>query len=573
MNFSRAIIPSCVVASVTLLASFSVSRAAELSIQTIVKRTLPSVVSLTIRDASKTPIATGSGFVVGRNMIATNLHVVTDAGSVTANFQDGRSEVAPGLIVGDTDSDLAILFVDTKDLPMLPLADTSLAQIGDSVIALGSPIGLKGTASTGIISAFRTYGGLKAIQTTAPISHGSSGGPLLDRNGRVLGITSYIMQDGENLNFAVSSFYLKPLIPAKVAEYWTWAEMRKYMTDQEKKTAKATGAEKPALPAKDLPGDTETAGGESPAKDAPAESEEITAARKEVRLHPKSAEARVSLGMLLGDSDREAANTEYRKAIELDPAASDPHFLLASAYYDADKYEDAIKEAREAVRLAPADPYSHNILGISLDGAQKYDEEIKELRTAVRLKADYAVAHCNLGVVLMKKNSTDEALFELREAARFAPDNETLVYELATNLSAAGKNDEAVAAYRKLIAVSPDNAGTHNRLGVCLYGQGKLDEAITEYKAAIRLDPKVSVFHENLGLAYSDQGDYDKAIPTLQKAISFEDADTDAFLFLGTALVKTGKTEEGRAQWKKVLTMTDPDAKKKAQDLLDAHPE
>lgn len=199
-----------------------------LTTQQIAHLALPSVVRLTVRDAQGVPSVQGSGFVVGENLIATNWHVVKAAHAVTANFQNGRSETVDGIASRDIPRDIVILHANTAGIRPLPLASGASAQVGDPVVAVGSPEGLGGSLSTGIISALRLYNGARTIQMTAPISHGSSGGALLDVYGRVLGITSFFVTDGQNLNFAYSSYHLKPLIAIGKVGYMTWEDMEHY---------------------------------------------------------------------------------------------------------------------------------------------------------------------------------------------------------------------------------------------------------------------------------------------------------------------------------------------------------
>src|SRR3954470_14775790 len=162
--------------------------------------------------------AEGSGFVLdSRGDIVTNEHVVDGASGVTVNFADGTK--ADAKVVGaDASSDIAVVRVsgvDPSELSPLTLADSSKAQVGDGVVAIGSPYGLEGSVTVGVVSALGrsitapnhfTISG--AIQTDAPINHGNSGGPLLDSQGRVIGVNSQIESDsGDNsgVAFAVPS--------------------------------------------------------------------------------------------------------------------------------------------------------------------------------------------------------------------------------------------------------------------------------------------------------------------------------------------------------------------------------
>ncbi len=109
-----------------------------------------------------------------------------------------------GVLASDAAKDLAVIKVSGKNLPFLTLGDIEKLHVGDHVVAIGSPLGLEGTASDGIVSALRDVASKKWIQTTAPVSHGNSGGPLLDMSDHVVGVITWgvNLDLGQNLNFA-----------------------------------------------------------------------------------------------------------------------------------------------------------------------------------------------------------------------------------------------------------------------------------------------------------------------------------------------------------------------------------
>ena len=201
-----------------------VAQSKVLTTQEIAKNVLPSVVRLTVIDAHGNAVVQGSGFVVGKNMIATNIHVIAGAHAVTANFADGRSETVKGLVSEDISRDIALVYADTTGVHPLLLANGTF-QIGDPVVAVGSPQGLGNSLSTGVISGVRSYLGSKVLQTTAAISPGSSGGTLLNMRGQVLGITSFFYKDGQNLNFAYASDYIRRIRPYRAAKVTTWQQI------------------------------------------------------------------------------------------------------------------------------------------------------------------------------------------------------------------------------------------------------------------------------------------------------------------------------------------------------------
>jgi putative serine protease PepD len=174
------------------------------SVAGIAQEALPAVVSIAVRGA--TGRSTGSGFVIRQDgYVVTNNHVIEAAaqgGEIVVSFKDGST--APGTIVGrDPEYDLAVLKVERTGLPILPLGNSDNVVVGDPVVAVGSPLGLSGTVTSGIVSALNrpvTAGGsgtgetsfINAIQTDAAINPGNSGGPLLNGGGQVIGVNSAI---------------------------------------------------------------------------------------------------------------------------------------------------------------------------------------------------------------------------------------------------------------------------------------------------------------------------------------------------------------------------------------------
>jgi serine protease Do len=158
----------------------------------------------------------GTGFIVDKSgLVATNLHVVAGESSINVRLSDGTKLVVTRIAALDPDHDLALLATMPKAaLPTLRLGDSDLLSAGDAVTAIGNPLGvLDYSVSNGLISSVRKIGpDLTVLQISAPISQGSSGGPLFNQAGEVVGITTAIITEGQNLNIAVPSNYLRLLL-------------------------------------------------------------------------------------------------------------------------------------------------------------------------------------------------------------------------------------------------------------------------------------------------------------------------------------------------------------------------
>ena len=193
---------------VNLVSSTSTIERAPDSVAGIAQRVLPSVVSINTRTLNSG--GSGSGFVIDSNgYILTNNHVISDAvisgGKIQVTLNDGTTYT--GKVIGrDASFDLAVLKIDAIGLKALQFGDSDKIAVGDAVIAIGSPLGLSGTVTTGIISAkdravttgdSRTESSfINALQTDAAINPGNSGGPLVDSTGAVIGINSAIASLG-----------------------------------------------------------------------------------------------------------------------------------------------------------------------------------------------------------------------------------------------------------------------------------------------------------------------------------------------------------------------------------------
>ena len=186
------------------------------SVPELAQKALAATVSLEMQDENGNTLGQGSGFFVRRNLIATNFHVIDGAAKGYARLVNTAiTYPIEGVTATDETNDLALLKVTVHGILPLELGDSNAVQIGETVYVAGNPLGFEGTFSDGIISGRRDSATKKErLQMTAPISPGSSGGPVLNRNGEVIGVSTSVYNPifGQNLNFAVPSESLKVLL-------------------------------------------------------------------------------------------------------------------------------------------------------------------------------------------------------------------------------------------------------------------------------------------------------------------------------------------------------------------------
>ncbi|HEY6168124.1 MAG TPA: trypsin-like peptidase domain-containing protein, partial [Verrucomicrobiae bacterium] len=168
----------------------------------------------------------GTGFIIDADgLIATSLHVIGEARPISVHLASGERHDVLEVHAWDRKSDLALLRIDAKGLPALPLGDSDTLKPGASVLALGNPQGLERSVVKGVVSARREIEGAEMIQIAIPIEQGNSGGPLIDLDGRVHGVLTLKSAVTANLGFAVPVNALKPLLakpnPVPMARWLT----------------------------------------------------------------------------------------------------------------------------------------------------------------------------------------------------------------------------------------------------------------------------------------------------------------------------------------------------------------
>ena len=202
--------------SLAFLLAATLLPAAEIpDLRALAKQARPAVYLLAIQDEDGEVKGSGTGFLVSSDgLLVTNHHVVAGAKQILAKAENGGLFPVVRVVAADPANDLALLQVEGKDLPCLSLAPPNSAEAGTRIAVIGSPLGLEGTLTEGIVSARRKLPGQKreVLQISAAISQGSSGSPVLDAQGRVVGIASFLLAEGQSLHFATPSEKLQALL-------------------------------------------------------------------------------------------------------------------------------------------------------------------------------------------------------------------------------------------------------------------------------------------------------------------------------------------------------------------------
>jgi hypothetical protein len=200
-SFLCTLTPLCIVAQEPAL----------LSVKALTAKVRPSIVVITFAGREGSQQGLGTGFVIDKNgLIATNLHVIGEARPISVQTADGKSLAVKAIHASDRALDLALLQVEATDLAALELSDEKTAA-GEPVVVMGNPHGLKHSVVSGVISGTREIDGRTMLQLAVPVEPGNSGGPVLDMQGRVLGVVTMKSAVTVNLGFAIAVSDLKTL--------------------------------------------------------------------------------------------------------------------------------------------------------------------------------------------------------------------------------------------------------------------------------------------------------------------------------------------------------------------------
>lgn len=199
-------------------------------VRSVFKLASPAVAFLTSYDANGNAMKIGSGFFVskGRGLLVTNYHVIEGAHRVEVRLRNGAKAWADGVVDLDRKIDYAILQVSGANFPVVRIGNARYAEIGEPVVAIGNPEGLDFTVSEGIISQRRPFGDHMMLQISAPISHGSSGGPILNMRGEVIGVATAGVEQGQNLNFALPINYVDAALNEGTRVQWSLPDVAKW---------------------------------------------------------------------------------------------------------------------------------------------------------------------------------------------------------------------------------------------------------------------------------------------------------------------------------------------------------
>lgn len=439
------------------IAFFAVPTRAQDFLPELVKRIKPSAVAIETFDAKDNTISRGSGFFIAPDRVITNRHVIERSTRVEIHLLDGRKFPVRGVLAIDGEGDLALLQVDVPKELAVPLPIVrAVPQEGESIVVIGNPYGLEGSVSNGIVSAVREISGYgKIIQITASISPGSSGSPVVNMGGQVIGIATLQAAEGQNLNFAVPA---ERILQLKVTEVQSFASLASE-TQKNKRSA---------------------------------------------------AERLYSQGLAqLSRDDYARALPYFEKAAETDPNYAEAWYQAGYCYGVLNRHADSLRASKQAAKLRPDWSAVYINIGASNYALGQYKEAVDAYRQAIKIDDD-AETQYSLGLTFNKLNRTDEEILAYRRALAMKPDHANAIEKLGLALFKNARYADAVVLFEQLKTYKPD-AKTYNYAGECYIEIGKFDESVQAFNNALGYNPDLEKARYNLGRAYIKLGNREMA--------------------------------------------------------------
>jgi len=373
------------------------------SLPSLIKRIKPSTVIIFAYDDKGEFLQLGSGFFISQNGdVITNYHVIQGASSAEIKTADEKTYPITYIVAGDEQNDVIRLSVNIPSQYVYPLSlSKNIPEVGERIIVYGSPLGLENTVSDGIVSAIRDipdYG--RIIQITAPISPGSSGSPVLNMQGEVIGIASFQIVEGQNLNFAIPSERIASLNLKEEKKTFTTEEIFGQGSEA-KKDSNYTEAFQKALYFIDK------------------KEYEKALLYLDMAIKTNISSLKLLVYFAIGFCNDELGNymkaiEAYKQALYIFPNSASTYYNLGNSYDSLGLYKDSIEAYKQAIRIDPAHAGAYCNLGFTYNSLGLYKDAIEAFKQAIRIDPDHANLHFGLGSSYLLIGDRSSALNEYK---------------------------------------------------------------------------------------------------------------------------------------------------------------
>jgi len=457
-----------------------------------------SVVVIWASDTSGDALGQGSGVVLQDSQVVTNCHVVDDASRIEVSQKNDTIDAH--LIAQDEERDLCLLQL-TKSLGKSARIGTSAdLRIGLRVYTVGAPVGMELTIGEGLLSGFRVFDSSRYLQTTAPISPGSSGGGLWDERGRLLGITSFYEEFAQSVNFAAPVEWVAQIRERSrkrldTAQTTVWLERFSVLARN-----------------RDWMGLKAHSGAWC-------------------RREPGNAWAWYARGVAARNLHEPMDTTMrvFRKALQLNERFGEAWEQLALTWGDIDSLPQELQYHLRAVECLPHSSVVWFNLAVCAANLGNHDLAVHGYRRSLKEGGDDARTLARLGLSLMRQGKISAASAVLAQGLALDSTNVEIHRIRAMIHQKRGMMDSAMAGWRRVIDRQPEDWMAWHNLGVWQFRQRKWQQAVLSFEEAVRLEPGDDDAWYGIAASQQARGRTAQGMLVLRKALLKRDS--SAFLW------------------------------------------
>ena len=454
----------------------SLPAAADADLPALVQRIRPAIVTVVVYDIDKNIANIGTGFFVDRTgHLITNHHVLVGKYNAEVRTFDGKIYPIKHVIAANQAADLIKVLVDIPPNEIWWInVSRKLPSIAEQIVVVGSPMGLEQTVSEGIVSSIRSIPTVgHFFQMSAPISQGSSGSPVVNMQGEVVGVATFQFLQGQNLNFAISGQSILELEAGSdglTLSEWTY----KNASDKSQLTAELCQK-----------GYSFSINGQ--------DQKALQYFKKATETDPNDPLAWNGLGYChAGLKNHDDAIAAYQQAIKTNPADETAYFNLANYYAELGRFTEAVEAYKSVIRIKPGLASAHFKLGLAYARLGLYEKGMQAFNSVIELEPSAAPAYFNAGLAYGELGRYQEAIDAHQNVIILRPEFAPAYFNIGLAYGKLGQQSNEMEALKQAIRIDPEYAPAHYQMGLVMLRNGNRPAAMDEYKMLKDLDDELA---------------------------------------------------------------------------------
>jgi len=515
--------------------SFLYSQAEEAS--SIFEQNKESVVSFVVMGEDKEEIARGTGFIIGKGLMLTNYHLVSQAKSAEGGDYRGKKVKIIGIISHNKEYNLAVLQVKSKAPALTPGTFAGIKFSDELTVIGGNEAGEIKLYEGKVINLVEFETGLKEADLNISSTESVSGAPVFDKNGQLVGIIMYpetgskIIIPAELINKLEKSGVVTKFKKWEKEDYFETYEGSYFAA----KLYVALGSSRKA--AKYL--------------------------KKVLNIKPEELDAMVMLAETYSKQrNYSLAETTYKKIVGLEPSLDNAYRGLGEVYIKTRKWSEAVTSLEKAVQLNLVHKSVYLLIGQAYREQKNYEKAAENFTKYLELNSNNPQnAYLQLGQCYLELEQNDKAIPALEEALKLDPQSININYRLAQCYQKVGQYEKAEGIYSNLAQISPDDAKVYFNNIIRMYDEAKMpDKAVNAAKKLIDLDPNNHESHYNMGAMLVKQKKYTEAINSFKKSIEIKPDFMYAYANMGYSYSQLKKYSDAVDAFKKLVEIVPDDS-------------